>query len=106
MKMADSRPSDGESPVAWMSDCWLSVQLSLNAILFPLPSCNSRVGSWSGFGTCEPPNEGPIPRIKTSQGAALFGPARSEERRVGKEWRTQWALHEAIQKPESTAACH
>jgi hypothetical protein len=50
MMMADSLVLDGANPLAWISACWLSCQLSLEVIGVPLPSYSSSVGSARTFG--------------------------------------------------------
>ena len=43
--MADSLSLGGASPVVLIAACWLSFQLSLDAIRAPLPAWSSNVGS-------------------------------------------------------------
>ena len=51
MIMADSLVFGGAKPLAWISACWLSCQLSFDAIRVPLTSCISKVGSARTLGT-------------------------------------------------------
>src|SRR5687767_8270975 len=63
--MADSRKSCGGMPVASISGCWVSCQLSFTAIGEPVGPKRRRSGSLTAFGTLNFVSEGPMPRMMT-----------------------------------------
>src|SRR2546423_2734729 len=68
MSMADSRSFVGGMPLALISSCWVSRQLSFVMVGKAPGPCNSRTGSGNGFGMPKRVRDGPIARMITCFG--------------------------------------